>query len=500
MRLMNGVFRKYLDHFVQVFLDDILIYSKNEREHEEHLRVVLSCLRENKLYGKLSKCSFFQKEIHYLGHIISGEGISVDPEKVRAIMEWPVPKNAHEVRSFMGLAGYYQSFVEGFSKIAKPIITFQCKGVRYEWTEECDSAFIELKRLLTSALILGVSDMEKDFTVCTDASKQGLGTVLMQDGGVIAYASRKLKKHKELYVTHDLELAVVMLALKLWRHHLVGRNFELKTDHQILKHLFTQRDLNARKRRWSDFMSEYDFGISYIKGKKNVVIYALSRRPHVFSLIPLKFNLREHVLMQLQGDSWYLKVTSNLQSGRRLDPKYEGYSLEADGLLRYQGRMYIPENGDIQSIILKESHRGLYSAHPGVKKMYANMRKLFFWVGMKRDIVHFVAKCLECQQVKADHHHPTGLLQPHDVPTSKWEVISMDFVVGLLLTSHRHNVILVIVDKLTNNAHFIPVRDTYDVTDVAHVFVSEVIHLHRIPRKIILDRDSRFTSRFWTSL
>jgi hypothetical protein len=174
MSLMNDVFQKYLDRFVQVFLDDILIYSKNEREHEEHLRVVLSCLRENKLYGKLSKCSFFQKEIHYLGHIISGEGISVDPEKVKAIMEWPVPKNAHEVRSFMGLAGYYRRFVEGFSKIAKPITTLQRKGVRYEWTEECDSAFIELKRLLTSAPILRVSDMEKDFTVCTDASKQGL--------------------------------------------------------------------------------------------------------------------------------------------------------------------------------------------------------------------------------------------------------------------------------------------------------------------------------------
>jgi hypothetical protein len=160
-------------------------------------------------------------------------------------------------------------------------------------------------------------------------------------------------------------------------------NFELKTDHQSLKHLFTQRDLNARQRRWSEFMSEYDFGISYIKGKENVVIDALSRRPRIFSLVTLKVNLREHVLTQLPGDSWYLKVTSNLQSGRQLVPKYEGYSLETDGLLRYRGRMYIPENGDIQSIILKEAHRALYCAHLGVKKMYADMRKLFFWVGMK---------------------------------------------------------------------------------------------------------------------
>jgi hypothetical protein len=228
MSLMNGVFQKHLDRFIQVILDDILIYSKNEREHEEHLRVVLSCLKENELYGKLLKCSFFQKEIHYLGHVIFGEGIFVDLEKVKAIMEWPVPKNAHEVRSFMGLVGYYHRFVEWFSKIVKPITTLHRKGVRYEWTKDCDIAFIELKRLLTSAPILRVSDMEKDFTVHTNASKQGLGAMLMQDGGVIAYVSRKSKQHEELYATHDLELEAVMLAPKLWRQYLVGRNFELK--------------------------------------------------------------------------------------------------------------------------------------------------------------------------------------------------------------------------------------------------------------------------------
>jgi hypothetical protein len=161
-------------------------------------------------------------------------------------MEWPVLKNSHEMRSFMGLAGYYRRFVEWFSKIVKPITTLQHKGVRYEWIEECDTAFFELKSLLTSAPILQVTDMEKDFTVCTDSSKQRLGPVLMQDEGVIVYVSRKLKKHEDFYATHDLELAVVMLALKLWRHYLPGQRFELKTDHERLKHLFTQRDINDR--------------------------------------------------------------------------------------------------------------------------------------------------------------------------------------------------------------------------------------------------------------
>jgi len=292
MSLMNGVFRKYLDQFVHIFLDDILIYSKKEKEHEKHLRVVLTCLRENQSYGKLSKCSFFHKKVHYLGHIISGEGISVYLEKVKAIMDWPVPKNSDEVCS-MGLAGYYRRFVEGFSRITKPITTLQRKGVRYEWTNECGTTFTQLKRLLTSAPFLQVPDMRKDFTVCTDASSQGLGAVLMQKGGVIAYASRKLKKNEELYATHDLELAAVMLALKLWRHYLIGRRFELRTNYQSLKHLFTQRDLNVRQRRWSEFISEYDFEISYIKGKENVVADALSRRPQTFSLVALKVNLRE---------------------------------------------------------------------------------------------------------------------------------------------------------------------------------------------------------------
>ena len=197
--------------------------------------------------------------------------------------------------------------------------------------------------------------MDKDFMVCTDALKQGLAAVLMQEGGVIAYASRKLKPHEEQYATHDLELAAVMLALKLWRHYLVGRSFTLKTDHQSLQYIFTQRDLNARQRRWSEFMSEYDFGISYIKGKENVVADALSRRPRIFSLIPLRVDLKEKVLEQLLGDGWYIKVTSDIQSGKKFESKYYGYRIEEDGLLRYQGRMYIPKEGDLREAILREA-------------------------------------------------------------------------------------------------------------------------------------------------
>jgi hypothetical protein len=201
MSLMNGVFREYLDKFVQVFIDDILIYSRTTEEHDEHLRLVLQCLREHKLYGKLSKFSFYQSRIHYLGHVISGEGIAVDPAKVEDIMEWPAPTNVTEVRSFMGLAGYYRRFVEGFSKIANPITKLQKKNKKFVWTEKCAEAFRRLKGLLTTTSILKVPYMDADFLVCTDASKEGLGRVLMQDERVIAYISRKLRRHEENYAT-----------------------------------------------------------------------------------------------------------------------------------------------------------------------------------------------------------------------------------------------------------------------------------------------------------
>jgi hypothetical protein len=249
MSLMNRVFHEYLDKFIQVFINDILIYSRTKEEHDEHLRLVLQCLREHKLYGKLSKCSFYQSRIHYLGHVTFGEGITLDSAKVEAIMEWPALMNFMAVCSFMGLAGYYRWFVKGFSKIANLITELQNKKKKLVWTEKCAEAFQRLKDLLTIASILKVPDMDTKFLVCTDASKEGLGRILMQDRRVIAYISRKPRRHEENYVTHDLELLAIVYALKVWRHYLIGQKFELKTDHCGLQHIFTQGDLNAQQRR-----------------------------------------------------------------------------------------------------------------------------------------------------------------------------------------------------------------------------------------------------------
>jgi hypothetical protein len=226
---------------------------------------------------------------------------------------------------------------------------------------------------------------------------------------------------------------------------------------------------------------------------------ALSQRPHIFLVIPLKTNLRENILALQIDDDWYKDVKNSIGQDTMMVPKYEGYSLENDGLLRFNGKIYIPPNEELRSFILGEAHRAVYMAHPGVTKMKADLKPLFFWKGMKADIVSYVERCLECQQVKDEHRHPTGLLQAHAIPKSKWEVISMEFIIGFPLKTRRHDSIFMVVDTLTKSAHFIPVCMTYQELDIVRVFLREVVILHGVPRRIISDRGSMFTGQFWTS-
>jgi hypothetical protein len=213
MYLMNKVFMEYLDKFVVVFIDDILVYSRSEEEHEEHLCLALLKLRENRLYAKLSKCEFWMKQVAFLWHVISKGGISMDPSKVQDVLSWNAPSSVGDIQSFLGLAGYYWRFIEGFSKISKPMTELLKKDKKFEWTSACEASFQELKKRLTTTLILVMPDMEKSFSIYCDAFGQGLGCVLMQDGHVVVYASRQLRKHEAHYPTHDLELAAVVHAL-----------------------------------------------------------------------------------------------------------------------------------------------------------------------------------------------------------------------------------------------------------------------------------------------
>ncbi|KAM2294350.1 hypothetical protein ACFX1S_034260 [Malus domestica] len=279
MRLMNEVFQQYLDKFVIVFIGDILVYSKSKAGHIRHLNLVLKKLREHRLYAKFSKCQFWLNEVAFLGHVVSAQGIQVDPQKIAAVENWEQPRTVTEVRSFLGLACYYWRFVQDFSMIALSLTKLTRKDVKFEWDENCEQSFQQLKYCLTHAPVLVLPDDSGNFDIYNDASLNGLGCVLMQHNRVIAYASRQLKIHERNYPTHDLELAAIVFALKIWRHYLYGEKCKIFTDHKSLQYLFTQHDLNLRQQRWMELLSDYDCTIKYHPGRANVVVDTLSRKP-----------------------------------------------------------------------------------------------------------------------------------------------------------------------------------------------------------------------------
>ncbi|GJR57509.1 putative reverse transcriptase domain-containing protein [Tanacetum coccineum] len=276
MDLMNRVCKPYLDKFVIVFIDDILIYSCNKEEQADHLRIILELLRKEKLYAKFSKCDFWISIVQFLRHLIDSQGLHVDPAKIEAVKNWASPTTPTIIRQFLGLVGYYQRFIKVFLKIAKPLTELTQKNKKYIWGEDQESAFQLLKQKLCEAPILTLPEGNDDFVVYCDASLQGLGAVLMQREKVIAYASRQLKPHEENYTTHDLELGAVVFALKIWRHYLYGTKCTVFTDHKSLQHILDQKELNMRQRRCLELLVDYDCEISYHPGKANVVADALS--------------------------------------------------------------------------------------------------------------------------------------------------------------------------------------------------------------------------------
>jgi len=342
----------------------------------------MQTLREHQLYAKLKKCEFWLEEIVFLGHVVSKEGIKVDPQKVKAIMDLPRPTNVTEIRNFLRLAGYYRRFIKDFSKISSPLTNLLKKVVKFEWSSKCEEAFQELKNRLTSAPILTLPVEGEEYIVYTNASKNGLGCVLMQGDRVIAYASQQLKSYEKNYPTHDLELTAVVFALKIWRHYLYGAPCKIYTDHQSLKYIFTQKELNLRQRRWLELLKDYDLEIQYHPGKANVVADALSRKAQcslstititqpriledlerlgvelvsqgtthalLFSL-EMQPSLLEEIKFHQEEDVKLQRIKQDLDRG-----KFPGFVVDKEGTLRFQNRLCVPDNSDIKEKILAEA-------------------------------------------------------------------------------------------------------------------------------------------------
>ncbi|GJZ84023.1 retrotransposon protein, putative, ty3-gypsy subclass [Tanacetum coccineum] len=447
MDLMNRVCKPYLDRFVIVFIDDILIYSKSRKEHEGHLKLILKLLKEEEF-----------------------EGIHVDPAKIESIKDWASPKTPTEIRQFLGLAGYYRRFIEGFSKIALTLCRkLTQKSVKFDWGEKAEAAFQLLKQKLCSAPILALPEGSENFVVYCDASHKGLGAVLMQREKVIAYASRQLKVHEKNYTTHDLELGAVLLALKMWRHHLYGTKYVVFTDHKSLQHILDQKELNMRQRHWLELLSDYDCEIRYHPGKANMVANALSRKERSKPLqvralvMTIGLNLPKQILSaQSKARKEENFINKDLHCMiNKLEPR-------ANGTLCLNNQSWIPCFRELGALIMHESHKLKYSIHPGSDKMYQDLRRLYWWPNMKAEIATYVNKCLTCAKVKIEYQKPSGLL--------------------------------VIVDRLTKSAHFLPMREDDTLEKLMRQYLKEVVSKHGVPVSIISNHDGRFTSHFWKSL
>nr|GFA71467.1 putative reverse transcriptase domain-containing protein [Tanacetum cinerariifolium] len=449
MDLMNRVCKSYLDRFVIVFIDNILIYYKNRKEHEGHLKLILKLLKEEELYAKFSKCEFWLSKVQYLGHVIDSEGIHVDPMKIEAIKDWESPKTPTEIRQFLGLAGYYRRFIEGFSKIARPMTKLTQKSVKFDWGEKAEAAFQLLKQKLCSASILALPEGSENFVVYCDASHKGLSVVLMQKEKVIAYTSRQLKVHEKNYTTHDLELGAVVFALKMWRHYLYGTKYVVFTDHKSLQHILDQKELNMRQRCWLELLSDCDCEIRYHPGKAN------ARKEENF------INEDLHGMIN------------------KLEPR-------ADGTLCLNNRSWISCINDLRALIMHESYKSKYFIHPGSDKMYQDLKRLYWWPNMKAEIATYVSKCLTCAKVKIEYQKPFGLLVPPEIPQWKWENITMDFVTKFPKTTAGQDTIWVIVDRLTKSAHFLHMREDDTLEKLTRQYLKEVVLRHGVPVAIIL--------------
>jgi hypothetical protein len=417
--------------------------------------------------------------VKFLGHTISSEGISVDPTKVQEVMDWKPPTSVHQIRSFLRLVGYYCRFIPDFSKIAKPMTELLKKEVKFRWDDKCGEAFHTLRKLLTTAPVLAQLDNTQPFDVYCDASGTGLGCVLMQNNRVIAYASRALWNHEQNYPTHDLELAAVIHALKIWRHHLMGAKYNIYTNHKSLKYIFTQADLNIRQRHWLELIKDYNLEVYYHPGKANVVADAFSRKAHChcltiiafsdtlcnqmrklnleinpqgnLNLLSIESTLQDKIIMKKLHDEGIKIIKLRLSQG---EVKYKCFHTDHQGVLWFNNRIVVPKDYQLCKQILDEAHLSKFSIHPGSTKMYQDLRQYFWWTRMKREIAKYISECDTCQRVKASHLKASDTLQPLPIPLWKWEDISMDFIVNLPNTSQKHDSIWVIIDRLTKRFIF----------------------------------------------
>uniref|UniRef100_A0A3B3HPV2 Gypsy retrotransposon integrase-like protein 1 n=1 Tax=Oryzias latipes TaxID=8090 RepID=A0A3B3HPV2_ORYLA len=489
--LVNDVLRDFLNRFVFVYLDDILIYSPNSELHTFHVRQVLERLLENRLFVKAEKCEFHVSTVSFLGFIIEAGNIRPDPAKVSAVAEWETPSSRKQLQRFLGFANFYRRFIRNYSSLAAPLTRLTSINQPFIWSPEAQNAFETLKRMFVTAPILIQPDPRRQFIVEVDASDSGVGAVLSQREDTTgklkpcAFFSRKLSPAEQNYDVGNRELLAIKLALEEWRHWLEGAEhpFIVWTDHKNLAYLRTAKRLNSRQARWCLFFDRFTFTITYRPGSRNVKPDALSRI----------FSAHDHheavpiipptcVIGNLTWD-----IETRVQQAQGEEPDHPPPPANT---------LYVPSS--LRSDVLVWGHASRVSCHGGVQRTLNLIKRRFFWPSMEQDTREFVAACTVCARSKSSNSPPAGLLHPLPVAGRPWSHLALDFVTGLP-PSQGNTVILTVIDRFSKAVQFIPLPKLPTATEMADVLVHQVFRHHGIPTDIVSDRGPQFVSQVWRS-
>jgi len=522
VRMMDREFpaSRFRDSVV-IFVDDILIFSRTWDEHLTHVEAVLTQLRKSKLYPKLSKCTFGTHEVEYLGHIVSAEGIKTDPSKVKDLLEMSPPKSPKEVRSFLGLAVFFQKFIRGYSKIAAPLNELLKESQEFKWTQVQQEAFDQLKLVISRAPVLRPFDPKLPILLQTDASGVAIGAVLLQDAGhgprPVAFSSRKLDKFEVNYPVQELEMLAVVDVLEKWEHYLLGQQFTVESDHKSLEQVLRSKDPSKRLIRWLDTVARYNFTISYRPGSQMSIPDSLSRlvplnpgadvpvlSPMVVSVPLVDETVVESIKKGYARDPYFKPIHQKLILQETVEAKFNSRIerfIHEDGFLLFFDavgyRIAIPAVPEVRSMLLSESHDASTSGHLGVEKTYKNLSRRFFWPGLATSVKGYVSACEVCLKTKPDLRPTAGLLRPLPTPSGPWIRWNVDYITGLPLSTEGYDSILTVVDGFSKMAHFIPTAKNVTAQESATLFLREIFRLHGLPEVLVSDRDPKFTSEFW---
>ncbi|GFV72311.1 hypothetical protein TNCV_637731 [Trichonephila clavipes] len=488
-------------------LYDIIVFSETFEDHLIRLRFVLKCLQEAGLKLNSKKCLFAAQEVKILGHLVSSNGVRPDPDKIKAVRNFPTPKNIHDIRSFLGLCSYFRRFIKRFCYLSEPLQSLLKSGVEFHWGPEEVEAFHSLKKALTSDPVLGMYDERASTEIHTDASGYAIGAVLVQIQNnvekVTAYASRTLTKAEKNYSTTERECLAIVWATNKFRPYIFGKHFTVVTDLHSLCWLMNLKDPSGRLARWALRLQEHDFDVKYKTGKKHSDADALSRNPveeetetpDKFLAVTTSMNLAME--QKKDQDLAKLKLLSN-------SSKNEEFRF-IDGILCRKnfdpdGKLWLPVIlKHLRADILRHFHDAPTAGHLGFAKTYDRIRKRFYWPGMYRNVVRYVMHCRECQRRKSVPQRPPGRLVPIPPAIAPFQRIGNDLLGRFPKSAHGNKWIIVCTDYSTRYA-ITKALPTAEVDEIAKFLLEEIFLRHGAPKVIITDRGAVFRSRLVSSL